>query len=101
MIRCNAVYGPFAHGDGFASQQRRVGQQILYFAQRRVGRNAVAFCDHNEVAARDLTSGDTPALAIADNQRPGAGQVPQRLQHAFGARFLDNRDHDRHGAERQ
>ena len=88
-----------AHGYGFASQGRFVGLQILALQQHRVGRNPVSLGEDDEVTPHDVAAGDPLALAVANDERTGAGEIAQCLQNALGAHLLHHGDHDRHRGE--
>ncbi len=60
-----------------------------------VGRHPISFGEHHDIAAHHLATSDSSALAIANDQRPGTGEVAQRLQDALGAGFLNHRDQNR------
>ena len=55
---------------------------------------AVPLGKHDEVAADHLATGDSCALAIANDQRARAGEVAQRLQDSLGSGLLHRRDRD-------
>ena len=104
MAACRLIGGmarPLAHRHRFARQQRFICLQVAAAKQDRVGGDAVALGQHDQIAAHHLAPGDAPLHAIANDQRAWAGQVAQRLQHALGARLLNHRDHHRHGREAQ
>lgn len=63
--------------------------------QPGIGGHAVALGQNDHVAPHHVTPGDALAQAVADHQRPRAGQVAQRLEHALGPGFLDHGDGDR------
>lgn len=65
-----------------------------------VSGHPVTFREHHKIAAHHLAPGDALAHSRADDQRPRAGQIAQRFQRSFGARFLDNRDDDRKPGKR-
>jgi hypothetical protein len=67
--------------------------------EHRVRRHPVSLPEHDEIAPDHLPAGDPFALAVANDQGTGAGQVAQRLQNPLGAGFLDHGDHDRHCRE--
>ena len=93
-VACN-----LAHRHRLPRQQRFIGLKIAGLHQHGVGGNAVAFGEHDQIAARHLAAGDALARAVSDHQRAGAGEVAQCLQHALGARFLNDGDHHRHDRE--
>ena len=53
-----------------------------------IGRNAVAFAQHEQVAAHHVASGDALRLAVADDQRARTGEVAQGFDGALGLAFL-------------
>jgi hypothetical protein len=88
-----------AHRYRLPRQQRFISLKIAALHQHGVGGNAVAFGEHNQIAARHLAPGDALARAVSDHQRTGAGEVAQRFQHALGARFLNDSDRHRQDSE--
>ena len=83
-----------AHRHRLAGQQRFIDLQVLAFDEHSVCWNTIAFGKHNHVAARHLPAWNPLALPVANDQRAGTRQVPERLQNALCARFLNHGDHD-------
>ena len=69
--------------------------------EQGVGGNAIAFREDDNVTAHNLPSRNALARTVTDNERARTGEVTQRFQHAFGACFLDDRDHNRRQGEDQ
>lgn len=90
-----------AHRHRLAGEQRLVDQEIVGLQQHRVGGDAVTLRQHHDVSARYLAPRNAFADAVADHQGTRAGEIAQRLQHAFGACFLNHRDHHRQRGEDQ
>ena len=86
--------GDLSDRHGFAGQQRFVDQQVLAFDERRVRGNAIAFGKNDDVAARHFPARYSLALAVADDERARARQVPKRFQNVLGASLLNHGDDD-------
>jgi hypothetical protein len=69
--------------------------------QHRVGWNAVAFGQDDQVAPHHVASGDALARAVADDQGTRAGEIAQGLQHPLGAGLLDDGNGDGDVGEEQ
>ncbi len=69
--------------------------------QQRVGGDAVAFVQYQQVADHHLAAGHAGFLAAADHQRARRRQLAQRFQRALGLALLRQRDADHHEHERQ
>ena len=94
-----SVRRQFAHGNGFAGQQRFIEQQVLRTEECRVGRDAVAFRDDDDVLADDLPAGNLEPFPVADDPCARAGEIAQRFQHVLAARFLNDGDGHRERGE--
>lgn len=80
---------------GLAGQHRLVGGQLVRLQHHAVGRHAVAFGQQEHVAAHDVPARDPHGDATSQGQRPGAGQVPQRIERIVGTALLQRGDgHD-------
>ncbi len=100
LVRYNVVpAGNLAYRYGLARQQRFVGLHIVTANKNRIGRDAIALYELDDVAAHDLAPRNAFARAVANHQRARTGQVAQRLQHPFGARFLNHSDRNGHQRE--
>ena len=83
------------HRNGFAGQQRFVhGQLALH--QQGVGRDPVAFVQHQQVAAHHVATGDARLRAVAEDQRARRREVAQGFQRALRLALLRQRDADHH-----
>jgi hypothetical protein len=82
-----------------AGQQRLVELEIALREHGGIGRHAVAFGQHDDVAAHHLAPGDAPLLAAAHHQRPRARQIAQGFQHTLGALLLVDGDAEHHQHE--
>ena len=82
VLRC------LAHRYGLARQQRLVSLQGVGRLQHAVRGHTVALTDQQQIAPHHLAAGNAQALAASQHQGPGAGQVSQGFQHAFGALLL-------------
>ena len=87
--------GQFGHGHGFAGEQGFVHFELAV-DQQRVGGNAVALVQHEQIAAHHLAPGNALFLAVADHQRARGRQVAQGFERALGLAFLRQRDADDH-----
>jgi len=93
--------GLLGHRQRFAAEQRFVGLQVVRLDQRRIGGDAVAFAQHQQVAAHHLAPGDAQLLPVADHQRTRAAEIAQRLERALAAALLHHGDRDRDQHEDQ
>ena len=84
--------GGLADRDGLAGEEGLVGAEVHDGAERGVSRNAVALGEDDDVAADHLAPGDAPLPAVADHQRPRAGQVAQGIERPLGPALLDDGD---------
>jgi hypothetical protein len=67
--------------------------------ERGIGRDAVALREYNKIPSHDFPPRNASALAVADDQRAGAGEITQCLQNMLGTRLLHDRDENRGHAE--
>ena len=86
--------------DRLAGQQRLVDVQVAIL-ELRIGGDAIALVQHEQVADHDLAPGNAQFAAIADHQRARRGQVAQRFERALGAAFLHQGDADDDEHERE
>jgi hypothetical protein len=92
-----------AHRHRFAGEQGFVGGEAHGLEHPRVRGHPVALGEEDDVVAHDVLAGDAHLLSGPDHQRPGAGQVPQRLQRLLGPVLLGKGDahDDEHEAQQE
>ena len=87
--------GQFAHRHGLAGEQRFVHIDLTAH-QLRIGGNAVAFMQHQQVAHHHVAPGDALFAAVADHQCTRRGEITQRFERALRLALLRQRDADHH-----
>ena len=90
------------HRHGLARQQGLVHRQLALH-QHGVSGHAVAFVQHQQVAAHHVAPGDALFLAVTDDQRARRREVAQGFQRALRLALLRQRDadHDEHEGQQQ
>ena len=93
--------GYFPDRDRFPGQEGFIHHDVIGKQENAVSRHTVAFRKDEHVAADDLAAGDPFLFAVPDNERPRAGEVPQRLQRPLGLlllvdRYADDEDDKTH-----
>lgn len=84
------------HRNRLSGEQRLVDRQVEAPQDLRVGWDAVAFRQDNQVARDHLPAGDAPLLSVPDDQGPRAREVAQRLQRPLRRAFLVDGDAQHH-----
>jgi len=87
--------GQLGHGHGLTREQRFINLQLA-IDQQRIGGNAVALVQHQQVANHHLASGNALRLTVPQHQGARGRQVAQRLQRTLRFAFLHQRDGDDH-----
>ena len=66
-----------------------------------IGRNPVAFGQHDKIATHHLPAGNAFALAVSNDQGTRTCEVAKGFEDALGATLLDDRNRNRHGREHE
>ncbi len=85
--------GQLGHGHRLAGEQRFVHLQLAV-QQLRVGGDAVALAQHQQVTAHHALAVDALLLAVSDHQRARSGEVAQRFERTLRLALLHQRDAD-------
>ena len=85
----------FGNGNRLPRQQGLVHLQLA-IDQHRIGGDAVALMQHQQVTTHHIAPGDALLLAVADHQGTRRRQIAQGLQGTLRLAFLRQRDANDH-----